>query len=93
MEKFKELQRLCKCSVSIGANNHRDYYQSVADYLFDCNLDDEDIDSVTLQKMIDTDTVIEVYCYPNTPIGSYRVFHYDVNMAMDLMLECVKNNN
>lgn len=92
MEKFKELMSKCKCSVSLSVNEHRDFYQSVSEHLKDCFLDDDEISEDVLNRMIETDTIVKIYCYPDTPIGSYRVYHHDIDMAMDLMLEAVNNN-
>lgn len=92
MEKFKELMSKCECLVSIGVNEHRGFYQSVSEHLKDCILDDDEISEDVLNRMIETDTIVKVYAFPNTPIGSYRIFHYDIDIAMDLILECVNNN-
>lgn len=90
MKKIKELQSLCNCSVSVIINQHKDYYDSVEHYFKD-NEDDE-IESDVMQKMIDSDTVIWVQAYPNTPNGFYSVYHYDLDMALDLVLNCVKES-
>ena len=42
------------------------------------------------QKMIETDTIVNIQFYPKTPVGSYSVYHYDLDMALDLALECLK---
>ena len=36
-----------------------------------------------------SNTVVEIQAYPDTPIGSYRVIHYDIDKAIDIMLICV----
>lgn len=41
------------------------------------------------KTMIDTDTIIDLQFYPDTPIGSYSVYHYDIDMAIDEALECL----
>lgn len=92
MEKFKELMSKCKCSVSITVNQHMDYYQSISDYIEYLALFENELGVGVLDKIIETDTIIEIQCYPDTPIGFYKVTHYDIDMAMDLMLEAVNNN-
>jgi len=96
MEKLKELLALCKCSVTIEVNNHKDCYQSVKEYIEekDSYIDDfiNDIGLEVYQKMIDTDSIIEIQAYPNTPISFYVVCHYDLDSALDIILSQIKNN-
>ena len=93
MNKIKELLSKCKASVSITVNQHKDHYQSVKDYIEEQVVLDEDlIEDIGLgvyEEMKITDTVIEIQAYPNTPIGSYRVIHYDIDKAVDIMLNCI----
>ena len=85
MEKFKELVKHCKCSVSITVNDHKDVYQTVQEYLDTENY--PDIEQDVLDEMIKRDTIVLLQAYPKTPIGFYRVYHYDIEKAVDLMLE------
>ncbi len=93
MNELKELLSKCKASVSITVNQHRDYYQSVEDYIEKQAFIDEGlIEEIGLdvyEEMQKTDTVIEIQAYPETPIGSYRVMHYDINKAVRIILDCV----
>lgn len=93
MNELKELLSKCKASVSINVNQHRDYYQSVKDYIEEqAQLDEDLIEEIGLdvyEEMQKTNTVIEIQAYPDTPIGSYRVMHYDIDKAIQIMLECV----
>lgn len=87
MEKLNELISLCKNSVSIDINNHRDYYMSVLEYIGN---DIEDIDESVLNTMVELDTTISIQFYPDTPIGSYTVYHYDLETAVDKCLNILK---
>ena len=93
MNKLKELLIRCNSSVSITVNKHRDYYQSVEEHIEEqAFMDDElieEIGSEVYEEMKNTNTIIEVQAYPNTPNGSYRLFHYDIDKAVDMMLKCV----
>jgi len=93
MNKLKELLSKCKASVSITVNQHRNYYQSVKDYIEEQALIDEElIDEIgkeVYEEMKKTNTIIEIQAYPYTPIGSNRTFHYDIDKAVDVMLSCV----
>ena len=91
-DKLKELISRCKCGVYLSVNEHRDLYQSAQTKLdemagFECapTIRDE-----VRQKMIETDTIIEVHFYPHTPVGSYSVYHYDLDAALDEALACLK---
>ena len=90
MDALKELLSKCKCGVFITVNQHRNYYQSVNDKLDEiaCLEDPPDISEDVRNKIIETDTVIEIQFYPDTPIGSYSVYHWDLDMALDEALEC-----
>ena len=89
MEKFKELVSLCKASVSISVNTHKDYYESVGLYI---DQDVKDIDSDIFNEMVKRDTIVIVQVYPNTPIGCYTIYHYDIDKAVDIALHTVKND-
>jgi hypothetical protein len=90
MDKLKELLARCKCGVFLTVNEHRDYYETATerlDELASMECPPEYTDDVR-QKMIETDTIIELQFYPNTPIGSYRVVHHDLDAALDEALAC-----
>lgn len=91
-EKIKWLFNRCKSSVSISQNNHRDYYQSIPDYLED-QIQNGEVDKDVLEEMIKQDTFICVHAYPDTPVGFYSVYHYDLEAAIDLIISYIKNRN
>jgi hypothetical protein len=95
MEKFKELVLLCKASVEISVNNNKDYYQTAKEYIegqSQMNKDIiEEIGEDVYNEMIKRDIVVEIQAYPDTPIGSYKIYHYDIDMAMDEMLNTIRN--
>ena len=41
------------------------------------------------EEMKKNNTIVEIQAYPKTPIGSYRLFHYDIDKAIDIILSCV----
>ncbi len=89
MEKFKELVALCKASVEISVNDHKDYYESVEQHITEEQRDD--IEKDVFDEMVKRDTVVKVQAYPDTPIGFFMVYHYDIDMAVDIALDAVKN--
>lgn len=90
MEKFKELVSLCKASVEISVNDHKDYYESVEQHINE--EDRENIDKEVFEEMVKRDIVVKVQAYPNNPIGFFVVYHYDIDKAVDIVLDAVKND-
>lgn len=87
-DKLKKLLDRCKCGVFLKVNDHRNIYESVKmaldEYaLYECppSYDDE-----VRAKMIETDTIIDLHFYPDTPIGSYHLIHYDLDAVLDIAL-------
>lgn len=89
MEKFKKLVSLCTNSVEINVNNHKDYHQTTKECIEEDEISNY-CSSEVIDKMIELDTIVSVIAYPRSGIGSYRVYHYDIDMAMDEMLELMK---
>jgi len=92
MDKLQKLMRSCRCGVFLTINEHRDYYQGVEKTLSDrygrgC---DPDIEADVRAKMIELNTIIEIHFYPDTPIGFYEIFHYDLDIALTKALECIE---
>lgn len=89
--KLIQLMEKCKCGIHIGINVHRDFYQTARESLKEkeCYECPPEIADDVRQKMIDTDTIIELQFYPDTPIGSYCVYHYDLDAALTEALGCL----
>lgn len=88
MEKLQELYSLCKYGVIISINAHRNYYESVFDYLGVCI---ENIDIEVISVMEQLNTIVEIQFYPETPVGFHIVHHYDLESAVDKCLEILKS--
>lgn len=94
MDKLKLLLARCKCGVFLMVNEHRDYYESA-----ERRLDDHyalmgcqpEVSDEVRAKMIETDTIIDLQFYPDTPIGSYQILHYDLDAALDEALACLED--
>ena len=86
MEKLNKLIQRCKGGVHLTVNLHRDYYETVEQHFKSNPIDEEDlgdIDKDVYEKMKETNSIIELQYYPDTPIGFYKVYHYDLVMAID----------
>jgi len=91
MDKLQELIKRCKCGVHLSINMHRDMYHTVPEHLEEWELFEklEDLDADVRAKMIETNTIVDLQFYPDTPIGFFNVVHYDVDLAIDQALECL----
>jgi hypothetical protein len=92
MDKLKLLMSKCKCGVYLTINQHKDDYRSVAQFLDDVDSLDhgDEIGSAIREMMAATDTTIELQFYPDTPIGFYIIYHYDLDLALDEALACIE---
>lgn len=92
IDKLKDLMSRCKCGVYVTVNAHRDVYESVEVFLSDMSSQGDhealEIDPEVKAKMIETNTVVQVQFYPNTPISFYVIRHYDLDAALDEALSC-----
>lgn len=89
MEKLNKLIQRCKCGIYLKINVHRDHYETVEKYFKSNPFNEEyleDIDSNVYNKMKEQNIIIELQFYPDTPIGFYKVYHYDLEMAIDKAL-------
>lgn len=93
MDNLKKLLEKCKCGVYIQVNSHRDYYMTAEQQLKELEeqgqIKKSDIDPEMRTKMIELNTIIEVQFYPDTPVGSYSIYHYDIEDALKIALECI----
>lgn len=92
MDGFKRLLARCKCGVFLIVNEHRNYYETAAQKLdelaaMECP---PEIDEAVRRVMIETDTIVSLQFYPDTPIGSYSIYHYDVDAAIEQAMRCFK---
>lgn len=85
--RLPELLAKCRCAVSVCVNEHRSYYESAATYLNELDLDD--LDLVVKTQMIDRDTIVVVQAYPNTPVGFFRVVHWDLETAIAAVIAAI----
>ena len=93
-DKMKKLMSICKCGIYIDINGHRDNYQSAKEFWEEIVLIDKDCVEETgqdvIDKMIKLDTIIQIQYYPETPVGDYVVFHYDLDMALEKALKTIE---
>ena len=94
IDKLKQLLANCKCGVFLTINEHRDYYDTAEDAINEAKTQEcpPEIEPSVAERMIETNTVIRLQFYPDTPIGSYEIWHYDIDAALDAALSCFNRN-
>ena len=89
-DKLSRIIKLSKCEVGVRVNFHTCNYESVTECIDNLKclgvIDSDITTSKVIAKMIDLDTIVEVYSYDNSPVGSYTIYHYDLDIALDIML-------
>lgn len=95
MTKIQQLISLCKCGITIEINAHRDYYMTAEQCLDEIDGEEgmwqSETDPKVWRQMIETDTIISIQAYPNTPVSFHRIYHYDVDAAIDRMIELLNS--
>lgn len=90
-----KLQRIvdgCKTSVHVNVNDHRSVYATVQKWLEDIGVDDEDVSPEVRAEMIRLDRTVQIFMYVNTPVGSYVIYHHDLELALDEALKVLAEN-
>lgn len=88
---LRKLLARCKFGVFLIVNEHRDYGQTAEQRLEE--LADAEfqpiIDADVRNVMIDTDTIVSLQFYPDTPMESHWIYHYDVDAAIQRAMSCL----
>lgn len=85
-DKFRFIINNCKASVTIECNPHKDYYQTVKEYLDD--FDQDASEQIDVDEKIDSLFVMQAY--PLTPIGFYKVYSNDLDGAINKMFNYIQ---
>lgn len=87
MEKLQQILNKCRCGVYLTVNRHRNLYESAGEYLLSLQ-GLERLPEIEIREVMEkTNTIIELQFYPHTPIGSYTIYHYDLDKLLDKALE------
>lgn len=86
MQKLNELTALCKAAVHLEINGHKGIYQTVQEYLSE---EDDPIPDDVRAEMIKRDSVVYLQFYPNTPVGFYVIWHYDIEIAVQRAIDII----
>ncbi len=70
-----------KAGLTISHNEHKNYYESIADYV------EDRVDTFPnhdeYQKCVDANEIWEIQWYPETPVGFYRVAASTLELALE----------
>jgi len=86
------LEKLADAGVSlyIEYNDHKILRQTVAKYIQDESIEDDDfVSNEDKQKCIKENVLWKITYYPDTPIGCHEVYGSEIDICID---ELLKNN-
>jgi hypothetical protein len=88
VDKLKTLLARCKCGVILTVNDYRNAYETPeAAIEFYAGLEcAPDINDYVMTGILSTGNIIDLIFYPDTPIVSYHIVHYDIDAALDMAL-------
>ncbi len=89
MSLLTELIARCKCGVHLHVNDHLDIYQTVEDAVYELEEMGFVTDPDMRAKIIETGMLIDLQFYPHTPVGFYKVIHYDIEAALQEAIDCL----
>lgn len=82
MSRLSELMERCACGVSVEVNEHRNDYETAAEWF--ARRRPGDLTEVTPEvraEMIRLNRIVYVHAYPTTPIGFFAALHHDLEAA------------
>lgn len=93
MEKITRILNRAKAGLYMTVNEHKDTYEPIEKYISHLSAVNstliKDTGKDVIAKIIELDNIVEIQVYPDTPIGFYRVVHYDLDMALDKIIELI----
>jgi hypothetical protein len=74
-------------NLSITHNPHKNYYQTVLQYLEDDDISKKSITKEDLCICIETDELWELQWYPSSPISFFKILSYSLQRCLELAQE------
>lgn len=86
---FMRILDRCKSEVTLTYNPHKPSYESVESFMesFDRY---KDVEMEVLAFMREKDTIFQLQMYPDNSVGSYTVYHHDIDSLMVEAADCLK---
>ena len=85
IDKLKYLINSC-VSVTLEVNEHRGVYEQIDEYL---EVRQENVSEDLLCEMVRKDSLVSLQVYPDTPVGSFVIYHHDIDKAISEMYDTV----
>lgn len=89
MDKITLLISKCKAGLTIDVDDHKASYQDIKDQIAEIK---ETQPELEMQREIEegiikNNRLICLTYFPDTPVGSCTIYHYDLEQAVDMALE------
>ena len=94
MERLIYLSSKCKGGIILTIDGHKGCCTTIDKYINTpefCGCKDGDIEDWIKDKIIELNTIVELQFYPDSPIGFYKIYHYDIEMAVDNAIKIINN--
>lgn len=89
-DRIEHLANICQEAVSIFINDyHRGSGETIRDHIKEMKLN---VPEEIIQQMEKRNMIVEVIAYPRNQVGSYRYSHYDVEYAVNQVIEWVERD-
>lgn len=90
--KLKELISLYKGTVSIDINYHLNFCLNIPEYIDYANTSNRHIPQIVIDKCVELNNVVEIYCETVGNKNNLYVIHYEIDAAIDEMIRLIKDN-
>lgn len=90
MNKLLEKYAKSVLNFSIEYNPHKLLYYSISEYIQNQELTEGDFFNNDMQLCIENDSMWYLHCYPNTPIGFYSIYGYDLENLLNITISTIK---
>lgn len=81
--------RRCKSEVTLTYNPHKPGHETVIGYMNEFDRMTE-IEHLVLAEMVAKDAIFQLQMYPDNSVGSYTVYHHDIDLLMVEAADCLE---
>ena len=72
-----------KAGMYIEHNPHKDFYQTVTEYIKENECEEDFVSEYDIYKCIENNELWRIQWYPDTPIGSYSVIGHSLESILE----------
>ena len=91
MDNLNKLMSKCEYGINISINTHKgeDSIKGyVTNYFHDMNV----FENVVLNQMVMLNKMVIIFCYPKNTKVRYTTFHYDLDKAINELLDLIEED-